>query len=79
MQSLHPKYWGVKIMLEWARQVMHRLLQDQNTSLETGRGLNEHTRNEQGRTTGGFDRFLQEFEANNDEGLHRDPGGKRAA
>jgi len=66
-------------MLEWARQVMHRLLQDQNTSLETVGRANEHIRNGQGETSGGFDRFLQEFEANNDEGLHRDTRGKRAA
>ena len=66
-------------MLEWARQVMHRLLQDQNTSLETGGRLDEHTLNGLGQTTGGFDRFLQEFEANNDEEMHRDQGGKRAA
>ena len=70
---------GVKIMLEWAREVMHRLLQDQNTSLGTGKGPEGLTRNEQGRTREGFDRFLQEFEANNDESLHQHPGGKQAA
>jgi hypothetical protein len=69
---------GVKIMLEWAREVMHRLLQDQNTSLETGQGPDERTRNGQG-TNEGFDRFLREFQANNDESLQQDPGGRRAA
>jgi hypothetical protein len=69
----------VNIMLEWAREVMHRLLQDQNTSLESGKGPEDLTGDGQGRTRGGFDRFLQEFEANNDETLHKHPGGKRAA
>lgn len=69
---------GVNIMLKWAREVMHRLLQDQNTSLETGHGSDERSRNGQG-TSEGFDRFLREFEANNDENLHQDPGGRRAA
>ena len=66
-------------MLEWAREVMHRLLQDQDTSLETRNRSDELTQDGQGRTTGGFDRFLQEFEAGNDESLHQQPGGKRAA
>ena len=71
-------------MLEWAREVMHRLLQDQNTSLETGNGTEKRTANGQGRTGGGFDRFLRleannELEANNDESLHQRPGGERAA
>ena len=66
-------------MLEWAREVMHRLLQDQNTSLESRNRTDELTQDGQGRTMGGFDRFLQEFEASNDESLHQHPGGKRAA
>ena len=72
----------MKIMLEWAREVMHRLLQDQNTSLETGKNL---TADGQGRTRGGFDRFLQEFQANNEleanngESLHQRPDSERAA
>jgi hypothetical protein len=68
----------VKIMLEWAREVMHRLLQDQNTSLEARNKPGEPTHDGQGSSTGGFDRFLQEFEANNEENLNH-PGGKRAA
>ena len=66
-------------MLEWAREVMHRLLQDQNTSLEARNKPGEPTHNGPGSTTRGFDRFLQELEANNDEGLHQHPGGKQAS
>ncbi len=66
-------------MLEWAREVMHRLLQDQDTSVEGRKRPDESAHDGQGRTTGGFDRFLQEFEANNDETVNPHPDGKRAA
>ena len=79
VRGLASNVVGVKIMLEWAREVMHRLLQDQNTSLEARNRPGEPTHDGQGSTTGGFDRFLQEFEANNDESLHQHPGGKQAA
>ena len=65
-------------MLEWARQLVHRLLQDDSTSLESGKEPGGRTLGGRG-TTRGFDRFLQEFQAHNEENFHEGSGGKRAA
>ncbi len=57
-------------MLEWAREVVHRLLRGRDAPLEKGsKTPGEHTRNGQASSSdpsGAFDRFLRDYKAHID-------------
>jgi hypothetical protein len=57
-------------MLEWARDVVQRLLRSRDAPLENAKTPGEHSYNGEGSPpdhTGAFDRFLQDYKAHIDE------------
>jgi hypothetical protein len=68
--SGHLRMWGIRIMLEWAREVVHRLLEGRDESLENGKTPGERSYNGQRPSpdhTDAFVRFLQDYKAHIDE------------
>jgi hypothetical protein len=59
-------------MLEWAREVVQRLLRSRNEPLENAKSPDEQSYNGEGSSThhtDAFDRFLQDYKAHIDDEL----------